>query len=294
MNVLDILKQFGGNITAEHLIYLTGLILLGIWLLKTSWGRKALADSPPRRNNMPLYLPFIPLLIWFGVVGIAMSITKELLADLPDWQGVFLDNLILCLGATATMGVIILLVKRYFARRLKGFGLEPKTIYKDFLAGLVNLLSVYPLVIVMIILTLVFGKLIQGPQFQIRQHEELELIKAHSQLSVRVLIFITAVVIVPAFEEMLFRGLFQTTLRSFLSGLAFFERLPNEPLTPWAAIAISSALFAMAHYEPTHWPPLFVLGVCLGYSYEKSGSLFRPIFIHSLFNAISIIATLNQ
>jgi membrane protease YdiL (CAAX protease family) len=62
----------------------------------------------------------------------------------------------------------------------------------------------------------------------------------------------------------------------------------------WIAILISSGLFAATHADTGHWPALFVLGVCLGYAYEKSGSLFRPIFIHSLFNATSIIAVLNQ
>ena len=38
--------------------------------------------------------------------------------------------------------------------------------------------------------------------------------------------------------------------------------------------------------------PYFSLSIGIGYSYEKSGSLFRPIFIHALFNATSIIATL--
>ena len=62
----------------------------------------------------------------------------------------------------------------------------------------------------------------------------------------------------------------------------------------WPAIAISSLLFTMTHADAGHWPALFVLGICMGYAYEKSGSLFRPIFIHSIFNAISVIATLNQ
>jgi membrane protease YdiL (CAAX protease family) len=48
------------------------------------------------------------------------------------------------------------------------------------------------------------------------------------------------------------------------------------------------------HENPGHWPALFVLGVCLGYSYEKSGSLFRPIFIHLFFNVSSVAIALYQ
>jgi len=50
----------------------------------------------------------------------------------------------------------------------------------------------------------------------------------------------------------------------------------------------------MVHMDMAHWPALFVLSLSLGYAYEKSGSLFRPIFIHSLFNAATIAAVLYQ
>lgn len=57
---------------------------------------------------------------------------------------------------------------------------------------------------------------------------------------------------------------------------------------PWLSVIISSALFASVHSNPQHWPALLVLALFMGYAYEKSGSLFRPVFIHSLFNAVSI------
>jgi membrane protease YdiL (CAAX protease family) len=283
MNVPEIIKSVCGGagctITIDFIIFLAGILLFGGWLLKTSLGRKALSDSVPRRNNMPPYLPFVPLFIWFGAISLAISVTEKLLPDLPDWQKAFLDNSILCIGEITAIAVIILLARASFARRLKGFGLNLRTIHKDFPAALLNLLSVWPLIATMIILTMHLGKLILGPDFEIQPHEELELIRAYSQLPVRVLIIVTAVAIVPVFEEMLFRGLFQTMLRSIL-------------LKPWPSIAISSGLFVLAHANAAHWPALFVLSVCMGYSYEKSGSLLRPIFIHSLFNATSIIGTL--
>jgi len=274
-------KQFADIISVTNIIYLTGLALLTWWLLKTSLGKNALVDSAPRRNSMPLYMPFIPLLIWFGGVSLTISITRKLLSDLPDWQSAFLDNLILCVGALVSITVIVFLVRASFARRLKGFGLNVKTIHKDFSAAVVNLLAVWPPLIFMIVLTTFFGKLIFGQQFEMQQHEELKMITAYPQLAVRMMIVITAAVVVPTFEEMLFRGLFQTMLRSYL-------------LKPWLSIVITSGLFAIVHADAGHWPALFVLSMCMGYSYEKSGSLFRPIFIHCLFNAISITAVLHS
>jgi membrane protease YdiL (CAAX protease family) len=87
--------------------------------------------------------------------------------------------------------------------------------------------------------------------------------------------------IAPTLEEMLFRGLFQSAIHSYTN-------------RPWLSILLTSAIFAMVHSNPGHWPALAVLSVGLGYSYEKSGSLFRPIIIHALFNAASIAAALTQ
>ena len=294
--------EFAETITVTHLICLAGLILFARWLLKTSLGRKALADSVPRRNNMPVYLPFVPLFICFGTISLIASITHRVFGDLQGWQSNFLDNLIICISELIAIVVIIFLAKIHFARRLRGFGLNVKTIVKDFFAAFVNLLTVWPLIMAAILLTMFFGEQIWGREYQMQQHQQLTMITEYPQLPLRIMIFIVAVVIASFFEEMLFRGLFQTTIRSYfearlwspIARVTGHEDHVTDRYGAWIAILISSGLFAATHADTGHWPALFVLGVCLGYAYEKSGSLFRPIFIHSLFNATSIIATLNQ
>jgi membrane protease YdiL (CAAX protease family) len=294
MNVSEIIEQFTSSITAMDVILLAGILLLCNWLVKTSLGRKALADSMPRRNNMPAFMPFIPLFIWFGILSVAMSAKEGLLGDLPNWKAAFADNLILCISAIIGMVIIIFFARSHFPRRLKGFGLNIKTIHKDFIFAFLNLLAVWPILILMIMLTIFVGQFIWGPQFRLPQHEELELIAAYPQLPVRVLIIITTIVVMPVFEEMLFRGMFQTMIRTFLSDFEF--RISNFRCrqSAWLAITISSGIFATVHANAGHWPAIFALAVCLGYSYEKSGSLFRPIFIHCLFNATSVLSVLSQ
>lgn len=292
MDIFEIIEQLGDIISMpEVIICLVGLALWTFWLLKTSLGRDALANSVPRRNDMPAYLAFFPLFIWFGVIPFAVLTAQRLAADLQQWQIASLNNLIYCVGAIVVVAVIILLARSHFARRLEGFGLSAKTIIKDFFIAFVNLLSVWPLLLAAIILTMFFGKLVWGPDFYLEQHEELELITTYSQMSLRVLVVITAVIVAPVLEEMLFRGLIQTMIRSLIeirsSKLEFRYR-------PWLAILISSGLFTMVHMNMGHWPALFILAMCLGYSYEKSGSLLRPIFIHSIFNSVAIISVLAQ
>ena len=233
MNISEILRALDITITAEDVIDLIGLVLLGIWLLKTSLGTKALINSPPRRNDMPFYLPLVPLLIWLGGVPLAMTAKEKLLPNLQEWQKVLADNLIISVAAVFAIGVTIFLIREHFARRLKGFGLNPGTIIRDFFAAIVNLVSIYPIVLLAVVLTLYAGQAVWGKDFQLPQHEELKSIIKYPQLSVRILIIITATIVAPAFEEFLFRGLFQTLIRSYLD-------------LSWPAIILSSILFAAA------------------------------------------------
>jgi membrane protease YdiL (CAAX protease family) len=282
MNISEIINQPDiRSAIAAIVILLVGLLSLGRWLLKTSFGSKALAASPPRRNSMHPYMPFIPLFIWFGSISVAASLTVALLPSLPDWQMAFISNIILCIGALIGIAVTIFLVRMTFARKLKGFGLSIKTIPKDFLAAAANLISAWPLVMLALVLTITFGKLLWGKDFHLEPHEELKLMETYVQPPLRALILVTTIIVAPVFEEMLFRGLFQTMIRSILTG-------------PWISIMVCSGVFAVVHANPSHWLALFALSLCLGYSYEKSGSLFRPIFIHALFNAFAVISVLYQ
>lgn len=268
----------------ELIICLAGLALLACWLLRTSLGRKALDNSRPRRNDMPYYLPLIPFFFAFGVVPIAAAAAHKLTRDFPDWQSSFVDNIILSAGAALTAGIIIILARAHFARRLKGFGLNLRTLPRDLLAAPLYLLAAWPLIMAAVWLTVNIVQHTSDPEYQIRQHQQLELATKHPEPALLVVIFVAAVSIVPVFEELLFRGLIQSMVRSFF----------RAGRQVWVAIALSSGLFAIMHEDPGHWPALFVLGACMGYAYEKSGSLWRPIFIHAIFNATSVIATMSK
>jgi len=281
MNASEITERIAELLTVDAVICFAGLVLLGAWLIRNRWGTRALADSAVRRNSMPIYLPFLPLFIWFAMVAGSMNAVDRFWPGLEEWQNAFLKNIALCAASAAVIVGTILLARATFVRRLRGFGLNFKTIGKDLGAAFVNLLAIWPLVMLVFLLTIHLGELFYGQDFTLERHEELSLLTEHRQTAVRVIIAVTAVLIVPAAEEMLFRGLFQSMIRSLIS-------------SPWAAIVLTSGLFAMIHANAGHWPALFVLAIAMGYSYEKSGSLWRPIFIHCLFNAISVISTLYE
>ncbi len=260
-------------------VCLVGAFLFARWVVSTSGGKTALLDAQPRRNNMPLYLPFIPIGFYVVLRGAVKLFIQNALPDLYAWEEVFLGTIFGCVCALLAIGGIIAVAQTTFARQLKGFGLQPRTMGRDLAAAVVSLVCIWPIITITLFLTILFvlSLGVKGPQ--IERHEMLKMLLLYRQLPVRLSMITFMVVIAPIFEEMLFRGLFQTLIRRFVPSV-------------WASIVISSVLFATAHQNFTHWPALFVLALCLGYSYEKSGSLFRPIFIHALFNATNVISAI--
>lgn len=97
------------------------------------------------------------------------------------------------------------------------------------------------------------------------------------------LTLIATVTVVPAIEELLFRGFLQNWLHRYFS----FR----------SAIVITSLIFAAFHFSTKQGvlnfellPTLFVLSCFLGYLYERQSSLWASIGLHATFNFISASA----
>lgn len=87
---------------------------------------------------------------------------------------------------------------------------------------------------------------------------------------------LVAVVLAPFFEEVVFRG--------FL-----FRGLANSFGWVWGAL-ISAGVFGIAHLQLDVFFPLAALGFFLAWSYRRTGSLWAPIAMHAVFNAIAVLA----
>lgn len=89
------------------------------------------------------------------------------------------------------------------------------------------------------------------------------------------LIAVSACVVAPITEEVLFRGTFYPMLaRSF-------GRAPSAIFT--------SVFFAAVHDKLAILPGLTLLALCLTLAFEFTGSLLVPIVMHMVFNAISLL-----
>jgi membrane protease YdiL (CAAX protease family) len=255
-----------------------GVVFLVIWLVKYS-GPAALADCPRRENKMPFYIPFGLMLVWILLVGIGAWGAGLVTQNGPLWLNEFTVYMVISYIEIVLCLVMLYVAHSTFARGLKGFGLSAKTIVKDFFAGVVNFIAVYPLVVASLMVVMIAGQLAKGEDFEMMTNEGLTAIIDTPYLILKILLFGSFGVVVPIFEEMLFRGMLQSMIRKHLN-------------SPWAAILLSSVIFALMHPYWMHLPALFVLSLGMGYAYERSGSLVRPVFVHAIFNIASITAAL--
>jgi uncharacterized protein len=85
--------------------------------------------------------------------------------------------------------------------------------------------------------------------------------------------FILVSILAPFLEEFFFRG--------FVYGT--FTRV--WPL--WLASISSAVFFALLHFQFQTFIPLFILGLILNYTYQRTGSLWTSMAFHSLNNTIA-------
>ena len=84
---------------------------------------------------------------------------------------------------------------------------------------------------------------------------------------------LSAMVLAPIVEELLFRGFLYHGIRR-KAGVK-------------AALIVTSAVFALIH-PPQVMAPIFVVGLSLGYLYERTGTLIAPIAFHAVFNGWTV------
>ena len=87
---------------------------------------------------------------------------------------------------------------------------------------------------------------------------------------------ITAVIMAPIFEEIIFRGIIQ-------------KGMMNNGVEPWKAILLSSILFGLIHGNPWQFVGATLLGCVLGLVYYKTKSLLLPMLLHGFNNLCSAI-----
>ncbi len=155
-------------------------------------------------------------------------------------------------------------------------GYRTTSVGRDVVTGLAGFFAALPLLFVAAIAASLLArtvfKNIPTPQQPIEG-----IVSSGNALGV-VLAFFAASVIAPLVEETFFRGVLYTTLRGRMG--------------VWAAVGISSAMFAVVHPLPNGFLPIFVLGSVFALMRERTGSLLPSIVCHCVYNTIQLIIVL--
>ena len=171
---------------------------------------------------------------------------------------------------SSLMFVVVLLVYLVKIRgvRLYQLGLNGHRFAKNVWLGLgAYLLSVPPVLLTLQLAMSLFGS---------KQHPIDQVLRSDPDAWMFILTVLSAVVIAPVSEELMFRGTLQSWLRRLCG--------------PRHAIAVSSFAFAAMHFDA--WPspiPLFVLALFLGYLAVRTRCLVAPITLHAFFNAVNLL-----
>ncbi len=115
-------------------------------------------------------------------------------------------------------------------------------------------------------------KFFPGLAKQFEQFEHLDAVFKQIPLSVQLL---TMALLPAVFEELLFRGMLLQSLR--------------RAMTPFWAIVVVSAMFAVAHQHFLRYPATFSVGLLLGWTVYRTGSVWVGVALHLAWNGSLVI-----
>ena len=250
----------------DRLIWWTGLVIIvvaaGAWLIRSR--SNPLGKAPPRPNRlMPEHV-----LILMGGFFCLVWFFRWLLGRLPGDVGLT----VIAGNAAQLMGGIgcLALAAAVFDGGARRFSLGRGRILLRLAEGLVLFFVAITACGVTYQATEALVRLAGTDPDGLPKHSVIEALATGAVPPWT--LWLGAVVIAPIAEECFFRGVLQTLLR-------------NLTARPWLAVLATALAFGVAHaQQPQVIPTIAALGVLLGVSYERSGSLVTPVLLHALFN----------
>lgn len=252
-----------------------GLILDCLFLFSPGWRRGLSWNLPPPVTDWKFSMLVKVILLFITgsfAVSVLITIAKRFLP--PDLSINYYLLLHTTISDILIFGIIVGMVREYGGDwRDLGFRLPPGGPVRELLFGLGAYLAVLPVFIATLLL-LIF--VVQQIHYEPPPHPLVGVFLEEEERS-KFLIFYSiflATVIGPIFEEIFFRGFCYSIFKKGL-GRTF-------------AMILSAAFFAGIHGNGFAFLPIFILGLCLAYVYEKRGSLLAPMALHIIHNAVFI------
>ncbi len=156
-------------------------------------------------------------------------------------------------------------------------GVRPR--WADLAVGMWCFVLAYPIILATSSAAAMIYKLVSGHAPENLAHDGLKQIAAGGDDPWAWAMRGTVVLLVPVFEELIYRVGLQSSLLK-LTG------------RPWAAIAGTSACFTFAHASvmPAHALAIIAaLSLSMGLAYERTKRLGVPIVMHAMFNGVNVL-----
>lgn len=165
--------------------------------------------------------------------------------------------------------LIVYLLNIKYVAAVRSLGVKWAVWVSESLKSVLMYLGFIPLLIILTYLGVLFCTAIG---IQPEGHPLVDILKKEKSAIFIIYLIITAVIIAPVFEELLFRGLFYQALK--------------KKFGIFNAMVISSSLFSLLHFNTAQFLPIVSLGMLLCFIFEYTGSLVPAIFVHVMNNGL--------
>ena len=237
----------------------------------SAWDRcVAWVKARPWNWRVAGWVALILMCIQLVVVGVyrTLSVLGWLRGDEPESFNALIQGLVF---HTASLVILALILRSRAWTWGQAFGLQTQGLVRRLGAGMAFYAGILPLFFFAAILSQLVMWIIGYP---VTIQDVVLIFMEPQSLWTLLALLGLAMVIAPAAEEILFRGILLPLL---------MKRLGAGP-----AVILSSVLFALIHFHVPSFFPLFVLATGLALAYIYTGSLWVPIVMHALFNGMNL------
>lgn len=248
----------------------------------------ALDDGPDR--SVGLGLADIAVAVFLMLLGSALTLSAidyfggMPTSDKPGAGGQEAPTPIQAWGALLGPVISLLPIAVYFAWRAapvgwRVVGLWPTRPIRDLAVGVAGLVAATTMAMGLGTVVVMISQSLLGQPVPPVGHEMLDWLRRSDSPNQAAVLLTSALIVAPLLEETIFRGLIQSALG---------ETLGRH--RRWTVVMVAALAFTLVHTN-VPWqvlPSLFVLGVVLGWVYERTGSLLPGVVVHAGFNAVNV------
>jgi membrane protease YdiL (CAAX protease family) len=236
-----------------------GLLIVVAVLFLRPWRKPGRLQVPSFRLWQGVEL----MLLWV-VAGVGLPLLLSPLLQRAGVEGIWLVGVLYAVPAVLAMAWFAMASLPAGERRPGSVGWRSR---RGILAGIAGYCAIQPLVLI------VWAILRRVNIDPTQASPVLPIIAGATSAGQRAAALCLVALLVPAFEETLFRGILYGALR--------------RSMRPLFAALISAVVFGLFHFQLTAVPVLAVLGLVFAYVYERTGSLVAPVISHGLVNVMT-------